>query len=195
MAESRDRIVAWVGVQIMPHEPVVRRWLRRSMVSREDIDDLIQEAYCRLAGLSDVSHIEKPHAYFMLIVQNLLTDQIRRSRIVRFETVAEMDSLALLADEPSPERITAGRRDLARVRRLIAALPDRCRRIFELRKIHGVSQKDIARTLGVSEATVENEGVKGLRLIMAALREEDGGLRHETLDGKASGRTRIRATD
>lgn len=195
MAESRDRIVAWVGTQIIPHEPVVRRWLRRSMVSREDIDDLIQEAYCRLAGLSDVSHIEKPQAYFTLIVQNLLTDQIRRSRIVRFETVAEMDALALFADEPSPERITAGRCELARVRKLIAALPDRCRQIFELRKIHGVSQKEIARTLGVSEATVENEGVRGLRLILAALRQEDGELRHQKLNRKASGRTRIRTAD
>ncbi|MDO8910241.1 MAG: sigma-70 family RNA polymerase sigma factor [Phenylobacterium sp.] len=104
----------------------------------------------------------------------LLAAQIRRSRIVRIETVAEIDVLSVYSEEPSPERITAARRELAKVQRLIENLPDRCRRIFELRKIHGVPQREIARMLGVTEATVENEGVKGMRLIMKALREDEG---------------------
>ena len=34
-------------------------------------------------------------------------------------------------------------------------------------------QAEIARMLGVTESTVENDGVKGMRLIMKALREDD----------------------
>jgi RNA polymerase sigma factor (sigma-70 family) len=174
MDESRQRIVAWVGTHILPHEGAVRAWLRRSLVSPDDIDDLIQEAYCRIAGLDRVDHIERPQGYFFHVVRMLLAEQLRRSRIVRIETVAEMDILPFESDESSPERIAGARRELARVQRLIQGLPDRCRRIFELRKIEGVPQREIARMLGVTESTVENDVVKGMRLILKAMQEEGG---------------------
>lgn len=166
--------MAWVGRRIMPHEPAVRVWLRRSLVSSEDVDDLIQEAYCKLSALDSIDHIERPDGYFFQIVRNLLTERMRRAKIVRFEAFTEWDASTVSSEEPSAERITASRQELARVQRLIAGLPDRCRRIFELRKIEGVPQKEIARLLGVSESTVENDAVKGMRLIMKALRSEDG---------------------
>lgn len=183
MEGNRRKIVAWVGAHLMPHEPVVRRWLRRSLVSREDIDDLVQEAYCRIASLESIDHIERPDRYFFQTVRMLLAEQVRRSRIVRIESVTEIDALSIYSEEPSPERITAARLELAKVQKLIEGLPERCRRIFELRKIHRVPQREIARMLGVTESTVENDGVKGMRLIMQALRE-GGGL--EVVRDKAS---------
>ncbi len=172
MDVQRRAIVLWVARQVMPHEGKVRAWLRRSRVTAADADDLIQEAYSRIAGLDSIDRIDRPDAYFFQIVRNLLTEQMRRARVVRIETVAEIDALALASDEASPERIAASRQELERVRRLISALPERCRRIVEMRKIQGLSQRDIAAALGVSESVVENDGAKGLRLILQALREE-----------------------
>lgn len=174
MDEARRKIVLWVGAKVMPHEGDVRLWLRRSRVPQADADDLIQEAYCRMAALSSVEHIDRPDAYFFQIVRNLLNEQIRRSRVVRIEAAAEIESMSD-ADDLSPERITAARRELARVQGLIAGLPERCRRIFELRKIHGLPQRDIARMLGVSESVVENDAIKGLRLILQTLRQQEAG--------------------
>jgi len=174
MDDRRDRIVAWVGAYILPHEGAVRAWLRRSLVSQDDIDDLIQEAYCRIAALDGVDHIDRPRSYFFQVVRMLLAEQFRRSRIVRIDAVAEMDSLAIASEQPSPEQAAGARGELARVQRLIAQLPDRCRRIFELRKVEGLPQREIARRLGITESVVENEAVRGLRLIMASIREETG---------------------
>ena len=172
MDDRRRRIVLWVGGQVMPHEGDVRLWLRKSRVPEGDIDDLIQEAYCRMAALDSVEHIARPAGYFFQIVRNLLIEQIRRSRVVRFDTAVEIEAFPG-GDEASPERITAARRELERVQSLMADLPDRCRRIVELRKIHGMSQRDIARTMGVSESIVENDCVKGLRLILKGLRNAE----------------------
>ncbi len=171
---DRNRIVAWVASSVMPHEGAVRRWLRLRLQSPEDIDDLIQEAYAKLAALKSIDHIVRADTFFFRIVQNLLIDKIRHARVVRIEAATETDFSTVYTDEPSPERITAARRELAQVAELIANLPDRCRRIFTMRKIEGVSQREIAARLGVSESVVENEGAKGLRLIMRALREDDG---------------------
>ena len=187
MSEGRGRVVAWLGREILPHEAAVRSWLRRSFAAAGDVDDVIQETYCRLAALSNIDHIAEPRAYFFQAARSVALEQIRRARVVRIETVSEIEALDLALEDPSAERIVSGRRELERVRGLIAALPDRCRRIFEMRKIEGVPQREIARRLGVTEHVVENEAVRGLRAILAAMTEQDApagakGLREKTDD-------------
>ena len=160
--------MAWVGSEILPHEADVRAWLRRTL-NPEDLEDVIQETYCQIASLNDVGHIRSGRAYFFTAARSNVLMRLRRQRIVSVESVTEIDSLNIVGDEPSPERVAAGRRELARVRKLIEGLPDRCRRIFELRKIEGLSQRDVAQTLGISEHIVENDVGKGLKLILQAI--------------------------
>jgi RNA polymerase sigma-70 factor (ECF subfamily) len=45
----------------------------------------------------------------------------------------------------------------------IQSLPTRCRQVLTLRKIYGLPQKEVAAQLGISENTVEAQGVIGLR--------------------------------
>src|SRR3546814_7210452 len=61
--------------------------------------------------------------------------------------------------------------ELDRVHRLIEGLPERCRRIFELRKIEGLPQREVAQRLGVADHVVENDVTKGLKLILQAIAE------------------------
>lgn len=192
MDDARRKVVAWVGRDILPHEADVRAWLRRSMVPASDVEDVLQEAYCRLAGLADVSHIASPRAYFFTVVRSIVIDQMRRARVVRMETVTEIDALNVVQEDPSPERITAARRDLERVRRLIGALPERCRRIFEMRKIDGLSQREIARRLGVTETIVENDVVRGLKLILKAIADGDRAVPQDRNLVRKDGRARHR---
>src|SRR3546814_164508 len=148
--EKRAKIMAWVGREILPHEADVRAWLRRTL-DPNDIEDVIQESYCQIASLKDVSHIRSGRAYFFTAARSIVLMRVRRARIVSIESVTEIESLNIVGDEPSPERIAAGRRELDRVRRLIEGLPERCRRIFELRKIEGLPQREVAQRLGRSE--------------------------------------------
>jgi RNA polymerase sigma factor (sigma-70 family) len=171
MKQSRAEIVAFVGSQILPHEADVRAWLRRTGSVSPDIDDIVQEAYCRLAALDDVGHIGSGRAYFFRTARNIAIERIRRARIVRIDCVTEIDALNVVDDEPSPERIVAGRRELRRVQALIEGLPERCRQIFTLRRIHGLSQREVATRLGVTENVVEAQAIRGLRLVLRALSE------------------------
>jgi hypothetical protein len=105
--------MAWLGREILPHEAAVRAWLRRSLAAAGDADDVIQEAYCRLAGLASIDHIESPRAYFFQTARSVALEQLRRARVVRIETVTEIDALNVELDEPSPERIAATWRRVA----------------------------------------------------------------------------------
>jgi RNA polymerase sigma-70 factor (ECF subfamily) len=170
--QSRQQIIAWVGSQVLPHEAALRAWLRSSGTSIDQIDDIVQETYCRLAGLSSVAHIANGRAYLFQTARNVMLEQIRRARIVRIDSMTELEALSISDSEPSPEQVAGDRRELRRIQELIEGLPDRCRRIFELRRIHGMSQREIARRLGVSENVVEMQAVRGLRLILKALESQ-----------------------
>jgi RNA polymerase sigma-70 factor (ECF subfamily) len=174
MKPTTDRLIGWVGRHILPHERQLRSWLRAAFPAI-DIDDVVQEAYCRIAALDRVDHIDDPRRYLFRTARNIVLEQIRRTRVVSIEAasgLAELDQ-AIPQDADSPERIVAGRRALARVEELIAALPDRARQIFRLRKIEGVSQRDIAARMELSETIVENEVARGLRRILDAMTDEE----------------------
>lgn len=148
----------------------MRGWLRRRLAAAADVEDIIQECYCRLAQLKDVTHIDQPRAYLFTMARNLVHRQLRAARVVRIEAMADLD-IEWQSDEPSPERVAIARHELERVQAVIATLTERARRIFVMRRVDGLSQKEIAQALGVSEAVVENDASRSLRTITRLLTE------------------------
>jgi RNA polymerase sigma-70 factor (ECF subfamily) len=144
-------------------------------VPEQEISDIVQDVYLKLSNLDSVEHIQSGRGYFFATARTMLLDRIRRERIVRIDSMTEMEALTLADDDPGPERRVSARLELERVRRLIAGLPDRCREIFELRRIQGVPQREIAERLGIPEHTVEAHAVRGLKLLLKALAGEDEG--------------------
>lgn len=170
MENGRDDILDWVACEVLPHEGRVRAWLGRALVDPSDVDDVIQEAYCRLSELGSVAHIRHGGAYFFTTARSIVLQRLRRERTVSIEVAREPQMIEEFhADDPSPERVVGARRELERVLRLIDELPQHYQRVIELRRIQGLSQKETARILGVTENVVENHSVRGLRMILRAL--------------------------
>jgi RNA polymerase sigma-70 factor (ECF subfamily) len=62
-----------------------------------------------------------------------------------------------------------GRQDIQYLEQAFSDLPPKCREVVELRKIAGLSQRDVAAQLGITEGTVEKQIAKGIRFLAAAL--------------------------
>ncbi len=169
---QRRRVAGWVAREIVPYEARVRRWLARSRLSPEDIDEVMQEAYCRIAMLPSVDHIDRPLAYMFATTRNLLLRRLRRQQVVVFEALTEVENWRDEAS-PTPEEQAASRMSYERVLAIIRRLPDRCRKVVELRKIEGWSQKEIAAHLGMSEKAVEKQVWVGVRAVRDAWAEAE----------------------
>lgn len=160
----------WIAAHILPHEADVRGWLVRHVrtLPGTDADDLIQESYARLWS-SDLSAIENGRAYFFTVVRNLVLEHARRARIVPMERMGEIDALRIVSEEPGPERHVSARQELEQLCRILDRLPPQCRRTFELRKFNGLSIRETARVMGVTESTVEKHLTKALSMILDAI--------------------------
>jgi RNA polymerase sigma-70 factor (ECF subfamily) len=169
MSLSRER-AAWLGCHILPHEASLRQWLARRPVDVGcDIDDIVQEAYAILAGLERVDHIRNPRNYLFEVAKSVILQALRRSRVVTIDALTSTEVMQIPEEAPSPERVAADRQELSHVTALIAALPARCREVFTLRKLQGLSQKDVARQLDIAESTVEKHMIKALALLTNAI--------------------------
>ena len=81
----------------------------------------------------------------------------------RPEGVTELDTSGVLDSGVAIPESVAHAEDLQLLIHAIQSLPDRCRQIMTLRKIYGLSQKEVATRLDISEHTVEAQGAIGLR--------------------------------
>jgi len=169
LKQCRSEIVAWVGSNIVPHEADLRMKLRRMAIPEEEISDIVQDAYLKIARLPSIDHIRNGRAYLFATARSAFLQRVRRDKIVRIESLTEVEALQLRDEDPGPERQVTARLELERVRVLIEALPDRCREIFRLRRVEGVPQREIATRLGIPEHTVEAQSRRGLKLILKAL--------------------------
>ena len=91
----------------------------------------------------------------------------------RSSSLRQLLAMAPFDDSPSAEQQLNAKLELARLRAVMDGLPERCRRIFEMRKVERLPQKEIAARMGVNEGIVENETRKAMTLILAALKRGD----------------------
>jgi len=155
----------WVTVNVLPFEAELRARMRRLCATQDDVDDLIQDVYCRLLRTASVDHIATPRAFVMQVAKNIMLDRFRRDCALRIDLLASLDDLDLPEASPSTERVAMARSELRWVLRLIDRLPQRCRQVYRARRIHGLSQLETAASLELSENVIEKEMMKGARLL------------------------------
>ena len=103
------------------------------------------------------------------MARNVALSWLRHRQVVPIELVADLEALELLDERGLVEEIVNSHQELALLTAAVARLPARCRQVFTLRKVYGLSQKEIAAELDISENTVEQHLAKGMRLCSAAL--------------------------
>lgn len=146
---------------------IVRAALMRRGRTVHDADDLVQEAWVRLACYEREQPVEQPEAFLMRVAMNLSTD-LYRSRAHRGEEVL-LENVVLVDAAPSTEAAVLAREQTAQLSVCVGRLDRKTRDILLAHRIEGLSHRAIARRHKTSVSSVEKHIAKALYLLSRSM--------------------------
>lgn len=151
------------------HHDWLHLWLRKRLPCAEHAADLAQDTFVRVLASRQAFDLREPRAYLSSIARSLMIDGFRRSNL-------EQAYLAALAARPEPLDISPEQRALVietllEIDRMLDGLGARCREIFLLAQLDGLSHVEIGRRLGLSTNTVRKYVVRALTHCMLLIED------------------------
>jgi RNA polymerase sigma factor (sigma-70 family) len=172
-AMSAPDLNAWFVREVLPLEAALMQYFRRSYASRNDAEDLCQDVFVRVYEAARLRRPEPVKPFVFAAARNLLINRARRDSVVSIESVADPDVLDIALDAPGPDRNAMARQELRNLQAALDRLPPRCREAVILRKIEGLSYRDIASRMGISEKTVDRHICDGITVLSDILFAEE----------------------
>ncbi len=142
------------------YRDVLVRGILRLSVRPSDVDDILQESLARTLEANENREINHPKSYLFTVSRNIVfRDQERRAREVQWE----IDEAIFEANTSPIDRELYYKQMLEVFWETIETLPQSHRRAILLRRIYGLSHKQVAKKMGLSVDTVEKYFARGIK--------------------------------
>lgn len=159
------------------HQQRLLRLCQSLLHDDEEARDAVQEVFLKVFRKAGTFRPKgRVYTWIYRVAVNHCLNRLRRRRIVSFLTFGEMADTHAESSEatfepsdqgPGPERRLTDRRRWQTTRREIARLPPGQRAVLVLAKIEGLSYREIAETLGITEGAVESRLFRAMRTLSA----------------------------
>jgi len=144
------------------HQAALKRYISRFLPNSYDIEDVSQETFLRAFTTEKSREIEQPKSFLFRIAKHVaLTQLTQKSRQIT-DYLEDFDESEVLLTEDTVEDELIARETLGIHCEAVAGLPPQCRRVYLMRKVYGMSHKEIAGQLGIAVSTVEKHLIKGV---------------------------------
>ncbi len=165
----KQRVETPIAAIFLDSFALLKRYLARFFSEQQDIEDVAQEAFLRAYVAEQRRSIEQPKAYLFRIAKNLaLTKLQRKSREIAYFIDESGDYVCESGDHLNLEVLEPGYAEMENMELLgiycdaVASLPEKCRQVFLLRKVHGLAHQEIADRMSLSLSSVEKYLHKGI---------------------------------
>lgn len=163
MPAQKKEQAAWYAEHIQPHESMLRAWLQGRFALGSALDDIVQEAFLRAIKARDKGVLHSPKAFLFKASRNLAIDFLRKKSNSQTESLANLESSNVIYLSESIPEMVSRNQEYTILHQAIASLPEKCREIFTMRRVYGMSQMEISEALGISRNTVSAQLTIGLR--------------------------------
>ena len=157
----------------------LREFVRGRTGSTSMAEDVVQETWTR-ASTTTAALPDNPRAYLYRMAGNVAVDHVRRQQAWekaqgRLDGEQEQDFCPAMehvpGTAPDPVEAVISRKELAALSAAVYELPEKCREVFLLYRGHGLSMREVATRLSISEKTVEKHIARAMVHCRARLKE------------------------
>jgi RNA polymerase sigma-70 factor (ECF subfamily) len=152
---------------VLPHLDAAFNFARWLLKSREDAEDVAQEAMLRAYRFFRGYQGGDPRAWLLQIVRNTCYTWLERKRPLELQ--AEFDEELHVAATPSPEALAIAGSERERLSRALDTLSARSREVLVLRELEGCSYKEIAAITSIPIGTVMSTLARARERLQRAL--------------------------
>jgi RNA polymerase sigma-70 factor (ECF subfamily) len=145
----------WFVREVLPLEATLLQYLHHHWRDQSEVADLCQDVYVRVYERAREELPDPVRPFVFAVARNLLIDRLRHEQVIPIEAVSDVDALGVAMDEASPDRTVMARDALRRVMDALERLPPRSRDVVVARQLDGLSRRQIAERMGISEETVK----------------------------------------
>jgi len=153
---------SWYAEHIEPHEPQIRHWLKSRYGPQCDVDDVIQDSLLKVFKAREKAELKSPKAFFFAVARNTAVDSMRKSKVAVTDSLIDEEMLKIVDEGEAVDEVVARNHELEILTQAIQTLPERCRRVFTLSKVYGMTYNAIAKEMGISFNTVSAQIAIGL---------------------------------
>ncbi|MEX6633735.1 RNA polymerase sigma factor [Hyphococcus lacteus] len=150
----------------------LERYVRRLVGNREGAEDIVHEAFVNAYAASEQTEIEHPTSYLFTTAKRLVIRDRSRLSTILTDYIEDYSGPALSSNEGDGFEKIAAREELNELGAAMEAMPAQCRKVMLLRMFYGMSQREIAKTLGISESTTEKHIAKGFSICETRFRRK-----------------------
>jgi RNA polymerase sigma-70 factor (ECF subfamily) len=152
--------------------PMVYGLLRRTLGSRHDHDDLMQEVFLRVfRRLHSLEKVSALRSFVYSVAIRVVSEEMRRFSAIRRVELQMMD---IPRDRTSAGADFEARDILLRIQGILDGMKVKHRAVFVLRHVEGMDLYEISAGLGISLATVKRYLVKAMGCIEHAVARDEG---------------------
>ncbi|TAK56522.1 MAG: RNA polymerase sigma factor [Gammaproteobacteria bacterium] len=168
----QPRTVSAVTAAFLDSSSFLKKFLA-GFLSVQDVEDVAQETFLRAHLAEQRETIEQPKAFLFHVAKNLaLTRLSKKSRQIT-DYIEEAGAEFVMGAAVGTDQELEAQQCLELYCEAVAALPEKCRQVFLLRKVHGLSHQDIGERMGLSVSSVEKYLRQGILACQAHLRKHE----------------------
>jgi RNA polymerase sigma factor (sigma-70 family) len=152
-----ESTAAVVSELFREHNRVLVGYLRSRLGSLQEAKEVAQEAYVRVLQLHEPGAPGLLRAYLFKTAANLAVDRLRHRRVRQRseeqpQLFEELNTTSGDLDDPAEQLLAREQAD--QLLRFLQELPAKCQQVMNLHRFEGISQRDVAVRLGISERMV-----------------------------------------
>lgn len=154
------------------HQAELVNFFRGRVTQPQDAADLAQESWSRLMHYR-LETVVSLRGLLFTIARNVLKNYWRWSTLHQLEQPTDFTEMDVLSDAPGPDRQCQVGCDLRALEAAVTALPPKCRTVFLLSRVAGLTNAEVAQRCGISVKMVEKHLAKAIVACRARVGEFD----------------------